>query len=1409
MTRKAAILFLLLGLLAGAPVGAADRAVQLLLDKAQALEGRGRLDMAAEAWRQVLLADPDQPDALAGLAKAARLDGRNAEAEQYLSRLRQVAPGHPALQSITDVKALGPYQAQLDEASRLSKEGKKEEAMRIYRDVFGEAPPAGGWAIAYYETLAATADGWKPAVDGLRKLSAKYPEADEYRLSLGRLLTYRPETRTEGMQMLAAIGEGPDAAPARQAWRQALVWAGPNRESLDSLNAYLSRYDDSELAALRDSVPAAGQARSAPTAGREIELGYKALREKDLEEAERQFRAALETAPSNAKALAGMGFVRMQQERFRAAVESLTAASQAAPGDEVILDALATARFWTSMDDGKTALEEGRTADSVAAYQTALSMRPSEADALRGLAGGLMKLGKPAEAAPVYEKLLGVEPLNDQAWADLVNARYEADGAVAALAASRDMPPAARERLDQNVSHLALMAVIYADTGREEHSRETLQRAMQLAAPNSVDLPEPIRLRLAGLQLRHGDAARAAKEFEDVLQADPSNLDAWEGALAGFVQAGDLAHARVLLSSTPDDVYYRAMQRPSFLYAAAKLHQAVGQLDTAEGFLRKALEAQPDPKSKEALGIRLELAYLLRDSGETDAAERQIRSLVDANPESADAHKALIGLLASAGRYEEASAAFAKLPLAVSSRLLNDPDFITILAGIYKETGRSEEALRMVREALATLAIEKKEPSPALRLQQAWLLLDQGGEDQKLFELLQAAREDPNLSTAQRKEFGEIWLIWSLREADRSREAGNVQRSASILVAAARMFPEDDRVRRALAGTLLEAGYAGQALVVYKSWGLRGAEAADYAGAIGAAMTVQDRAATNQWLREGLQKWPQDADLLTMAGRVAASRGDYKRAEAYWKAALQNMPTQNPAPGFPFDAQMGGPQGAGQQDPAGDLGRLLLADAGGSSSSLSDMSWLSPVGQAARQTPSPGGFAPSAQQAGPLPLFDEAPETRTVASAQRPMTAPRPAPPSARTQGWDNFELPDMEALDNQMAALVQQERPRSRRSEIEDQIAAIEARNTPTAGMGGSTRGRSGRTGFESLRVQEADFRASAVVGNRVRFSMSARPTYLDAGSWDGQSDLRLGLLPAGSQFGDLTANGVAGDLEIGTKTFGLRFGTTPSGFLVENLTYGFRFTPGGGPFTASFNRAPVTDTMLSFAGLRDPVTGQVWGGVMADEFALRGDWGGAKRGAYAKAGYQKLTGDGVADNKRIEVTAGTYFEALRTDEGALTLGFNLTGLSYDKNLRYFTLGQGGYFSPQRYMLLNVPVHWRGSWQRRFHYDIGGSIGTQYVREDASPYFPTSIALQGRSGPQYAALSRTGAHFSLDARGAYHLAPNWVIGAFVTANNTRNFTAGSAGFFLNYLVKPRPIGQETDIPPVPDWTGQRPYFLP
>ena len=72
------------------PIKAAESpAVQLLIQKAHSLEGRGRYDLAAQGWQQVLTTDPSEPEALAGLARIAKRTGKNEQAAAYLERVSE------------------------------------------------------------------------------------------------------------------------------------------------------------------------------------------------------------------------------------------------------------------------------------------------------------------------------------------------------------------------------------------------------------------------------------------------------------------------------------------------------------------------------------------------------------------------------------------------------------------------------------------------------------------------------------------------------------------------------------------------------------------------------------------------------------------------------------------------------------------------------------------------------------------------------------------------------------------------------------------------------------------------------------------------------------------------------------------------------------------------------------------------------------------------------------------------------------------------------------------------------------------------------------------------------------------------------------------------------------------------
>ncbi len=366
-------------------------ATQSLLDKAHALEVRGRIDMAAQTWQQVLLADPNNTEALGGLARAAKLSGNPKLADTYIERLRSINPDDPGIARAQSMGTQSDHNADLQQAGKLAQQGQYAEAMATYRKLYGDTPPAGDIALAYYETEAATEEGRPHAIAGLRNLVAKNPGDSRYQVALGRILTYNPKTRAEGRKMLEAHQLDPQAV---EALRQSLLWDAQNPATSGEIKEYLEHHNDAQLAqALRALPKAAAPARPAPVltpeqkAAAELlarrnaadQAAYKDLNAKHLAEAELKFKAILAETPDDANALAGMGYIRMQQANFGGAISFLAQAKQDGSKDAGLEAALETSRFWYTMGEGAAALNENDLPAAEKQYRAALGLRPRPA----------------------------------------------------------------------------------------------------------------------------------------------------------------------------------------------------------------------------------------------------------------------------------------------------------------------------------------------------------------------------------------------------------------------------------------------------------------------------------------------------------------------------------------------------------------------------------------------------------------------------------------------------------------------------------------------------------------------------------------------------------------------------------------------------------------------------------------------------------------------------------------------------------------------------------------------------------------------------------------------------------------------------------------------------------------------
>src|SRR6266480_792964 len=173
----------LITMLVALPLVAQTQGLDILLSKARSLEARGRMDLAAQNWKQVLLVNPNQTEAIGGLARNAKQNGQADEERNYLDRLKKINPRDPQIAAIGNMRVITPQERdRLDEAGRLAMQHKPDDAMKIYRETFGNEPPSGKWAEPYYETEAASAGGRERAIVQLRRLCVSDPGNEIYRL---------------------------------------------------------------------------------------------------------------------------------------------------------------------------------------------------------------------------------------------------------------------------------------------------------------------------------------------------------------------------------------------------------------------------------------------------------------------------------------------------------------------------------------------------------------------------------------------------------------------------------------------------------------------------------------------------------------------------------------------------------------------------------------------------------------------------------------------------------------------------------------------------------------------------------------------------------------------------------------------------------------------------------------------------------------------------------------------------------------------------------------------------------------------------------------------------------------------------------------------------------------------------
>lgn len=1056
--------------------------------------------------------------------------------------------------------------------------------------------------------------------------------------------------------------------------------------------------------------------------------------------------------------------------RVAAATPRPAAPRPAAPAPVSASDRAGRARV-----SGFDALNDGNLDSAASQFQRALGVNRRDPDALGGLGLVRLRQGNFAEASSLLEQASQAGKASQ--WAEgLASARFFAGVEETRTLVAQNRLSDAQAKAEGLVRSgykepgpaLEILADVYERQGRYADAADLYRQAGSAGGGSAA---EDKRLQLRATRGRalaaaeRGDDLGATREFQSGLVLDPS--DPWiRYEFAQFqIERGRVPEAESLIRSLASS------GQPDSIYAAALLNNDLGRAAEADRLISMIPEAQRTaPMRNLAISVKTDSAIAraraMAASGQQAQAISAMRQLGSMASVPAGKQAAVANALFDMGDTQGASQV---AEAALNGRIDNIEDYEGLI-GVLARTGRDD---------LAQLA-----------LQRAGQMAGTSADGQRAY-----ARISAGLMVSQ---------------ADAARTGGRYAESFDILQQAYSAAPDNTEILSGLARLYQTGGMPAKAAQSYQLVLAR--KPGDKDALLGLADTAQaagDSDLSKQAQRQVLQSYGQDYRVHMALANVERARGNDRAAVSMLKEARALYARQNGAGmamgGNPFanaSVQGGanpfrnqGPVAAPQVNPfaLGGGTRLPAAypQAAYQQAPASGFGYAAPQTSYAN-TPAPassagaqsgfGGYGAQQQTSFAAPDRYSSP-TSVAAAAPYPAQGGFPA-----TSGGYAPQVPVAYAGDPVM-------------TQIQSEIDGLAQDSGPRVDVQTAYRSRSGEEGLSQL----DEIKGSAKVSTGAlhgRVFAKAEATVADAGRPTGSGLARFGrngtieaqsivdqvpspLVNADSQ----QASGVAFSVGYESDAVQLEAGTTPVGMGKTKFAGRASVSPELSPglrATAFAEQKPVTDSVVSYAGTRDPVTGERWGQVMRTGAGLGMSYDEDGSGVYGEGRYYRFRGTNVARNDGFEANVGGYLRAYRGEHSAVTVGLNVNYQGYDRSQNYFTFGNGGYFSPQSFISVGFPVNYTMNDER---WDAAASFtpGFQSYKEDASPLYPTDLLAQAQVDAlkaqnddvrsEYDSLSKTG--FALSAQGSlyYKLNPGTRIGGDLSYN-----TFGSYDEFRSML---------------------------
>jgi tetratricopeptide (TPR) repeat protein len=246
---------------------------------------------------------------------------------------------------------------------------------------------------------------------------------------------------------------------------------------------------------------------------------------------------------------------------------------------------------------------------------------------------------------------------------------------------------------------------------------------------------------------------------------------------------------------------------------------------------------------------------------------------------------------------------------------------------------------------------------------------------------------------------------------------------------------------------------------------------------------------------------------------------------------------------------------------------------------------------------------------------------------------------------------------------------------------------------------------------------------------------------------------------------------------------GISPLGFAVSNIVGGIEWGTSVGPnrISIELSRRPLTGSLLSFAGSKDPNTGKIWGGVVATGTSLGISIDqGESLGFWASLGAHALTGKNVQFNSRAQLMAGGYWRMINEENRQLSVGLTGMDWAYHRNAGEYTFGHGGYYSPQNYASLSLPIALSNRY-KNYSYSLRGALSISQSRTSSSSYYPTDNNMQSLAGLNYAPSTGRGSGYSIKGNWEYQVEHNLIIGTQIGIERSSYYEPSQILIYLIY----------------------------